>query len=118
MPADFDSTNRLPLAPTLAPLLDGDTPFRVAFDRLRSMEFRSVQLSATHPGLRPRELDKSARRDLLATLRRNELEPSGIHLWIPSADFDDPKKADRALSAALNTIELAVDMRGGSGGRP
>ncbi|MCI0675246.1 MAG: hypothetical protein L0Y42_05645 [Phycisphaerales bacterium] len=118
MPAGFASANNPPLAPTLAPLLDGDTPPRAAFDRLRLMEFRSVQLSATHPGLRPRELDKSARRDLLATLRRNDLDPSGIDLWIPSADFDDAKKADRALSAVLNAIELAVDMRAGSGGQP
>ena len=37
-----------------------------------------VQLSAAQAGLRPRELDRSARRDLLATLRRRELAVAGI----------------------------------------
>ena len=48
------------LAPTLAAL--GDRP-RTAIDRLAGLGFRAVQLSASQPGLRPRELDRSGRRD-------------------------------------------------------
>jgi sugar phosphate isomerase/epimerase len=97
----------LELAATIAPL---PTPARRAFDRLREMGFRHVQLSASQPGLRPRELDCSARRDLLAVLRRRELSVSGVDLWIGPGDFLDPAKVDRAVAAALEAIELAADL--------
>ncbi|MHC4106955.1 MAG: sugar phosphate isomerase/epimerase family protein [Planctomycetota bacterium] len=94
----------LPLAPTLAPL--GDSP-RPALDALAERGFRHVQLSATLPGLRPRELGRSGRRDLAATLRRKALAVSGIDIWIPPDHFVDPAQVDRALAAVLETVELA-----------
>lgn len=96
-----------PLAPTLAPL--GIDP-RAVLDRLHESGFRFAQLSATQPGMRPRELDRSARRDLLATMRRREIEPAGIDLWIPPEHFSDPAQVDRAASAAIAAIELAADL--------
>jgi sugar phosphate isomerase/epimerase len=88
----------------LAPL--GDQP-RAALDRLASMGFRHVQLSAAQPGLRPRDLDRSARRDLLARLRRLAMSASGLDLWIPSSHLVAPAQVDRAVTALLGAIELA-----------
>jgi len=62
------------LAPTLADL--GGSP-RAMLTLLHDRGFRAVQFSALTPDLRPRELDQSARRDVLATLRRNELQLGG-----------------------------------------
>jgi len=95
------------LAPTLAVL--GDRP-RSSLDRLARMGFRSVQLSATQPGLRPRELDRSGRRDLLARLRRLQLPAAGLDLWIPAAHFTDPATVDRAVATVGAAIELAGDL--------
>jgi sugar phosphate isomerase/epimerase len=103
--------DELALSPTLAALLQRETDSpRAAMDRVAAMGFRAVQLSATHPGLRPRELDKTARRDLLAALRRRGLTPSGLDAWIPSDDFLDPQKVDRAVSALNAAIDLAADL--------
>lgn len=99
-----DST---PLAPTVASL---DADPRRAFVRVREMGFAHVQLSAAQNGLRPRELDQSARRDLLATLRRRELSVSGIDAWIPPEHFLDTAHVDRAVGAVLDAIDLAGDL--------
>ncbi|MHC4766506.1 MAG: hypothetical protein ACYTF2_15530 [Planctomycetota bacterium] len=95
------------LAPTLAAL--GDRP-RSSLDRVAQMGFRSVQLSAAQPGLRPRELDRSGRRDLLARLRRLQLPAGGLDLWIPAAHFTDPATVDRAVATVGAAIELAGDL--------
>ncbi len=96
------------LAVTIAPL--GDDP-RATFGRLGETSVRYVQLSAAQPGLRPREMDRSARRGLAGALRRLELIVSGIDLWIPVDHFADPAHADRAVAATLETIEFAAEFR-------
>lgn len=95
------------LAPTLAPL--DDDPRR-GLDRLRQAGFRFVQLSASMPGMRPRELDASARRDLNARIRRSELSVSGIDLWIPLEHYLGAGHVDRAVDAIGETIKLAGDL--------
>jgi sugar phosphate isomerase/epimerase len=95
------------LAATIEPL--GVDP-RAAFDQLHALGYRQAQLSAAQPGLRPRELDRSARRDLLATLRRRELTVSGIDLWIPPSHWIEPATADRAVTALREAVELAGDL--------
>jgi len=95
------------VAPTLAAL--GDRP-RSAMDRLSRMGFRSVQLSAAQPGLRPRELDRSGRRDLLARLSRLQMPAAGLDLWIPTEHFLEPAQVDRAMAAVGAAIELAADL--------
>ncbi len=102
-----ESIPSLLLAPTLASL--GGDP-RQVMSRLKTEGFRAVQISATVSGLRPRDLDQSARRDVLATLNRNELSLSGIDLWIPVENFLDPTNIDRALGATREAIELASDL--------
>lgn len=71
---------------------------------------RAVQLDAAHPDLRPRHLDRSARRDLAATLKRCAFACSGLDLFLPPAHFVDPKESDRAVAATLAAIELAADL--------
>lgn len=100
---------RLPPAPTLAPLVAGGDP-RAALQRISDSGFRHVQLSAALPGMRPRDLDRSARRDLLARLRRIELTVSGLDLWIPEEHYTAPEHADRAAAAIMDAIELAADL--------
>ncbi|MHC4948182.1 MAG: hypothetical protein ACYTG1_07960 [Planctomycetota bacterium] len=106
---DLTGPGALEPAPTLSPL--GDTP-RAALDALSARGFRRVQLDAARPGLRPRELDRSARRDLAAALRRRELAPAGLDLWIPPAHLVDPGHTDRAVRAVVEAIGLAADLGG------
>ncbi len=100
-------TGVMALAVTIAAL---EMEPRRAFDRLGEMGFRWVQLSATMAGMRPRELDRSARRDLKATLRRKEMGLAGIDIWIPQGHFVDSANVDRAAAAALDAIGLAADL--------
>ncbi|MBL1216889.1 MAG: sugar phosphate isomerase/epimerase [Planctomycetes bacterium] len=104
----------LPLSAALGVLLD-DAPSglsdpKVALRQVAACGLRWVQLPATRPGLRPRDLDRSARRDLLATLRRNGLSLSGLDLWIPVDHFTDSLYVDRAVAAVAGAIELAGDL--------
>ncbi len=100
---------RLAPAPTLAPLARGGDP-RPALQHIAQSGFRHVQLSAALTGMRPRDLDRSARRDLLARLRRIELAVAGIDLWIPAEHYTLPEHADRAAAAVLEAIELAAEL--------
>ena len=69
-----------------------------------------MQLDATTPGIRARDLDRSGRRDLAATIRREGMMCSGLDLWIPPDHFTDPSQADRAIAAVLGAIDLAHDL--------
>lgn len=100
---------RLPPAPTLAPLVGGGDP-RAALQHIADSGFRHVQLSAALPGMRPRDLDRSARRDLLARLRRIELTVAGVDLWVPVEHYTSPEHSDRAAAAILDAIDLAADL--------
>lgn len=78
--------------------------------------FRSVHLDASAPEIRPRSLDRSARRDLAATIRRAGLGFSGLDLWIPATKYTNPEHADRAHAALLGAIGLASDLAALVGG--
>lgn len=95
------------LAPTAASL---GNDLRLICDRLRRDGWRSIQLSAAMPGARPRELGASARRDLAATLRRTELVPAGMDLWIPQEHFLDQATVDRAVTSLDAACDLAADL--------
>jgi sugar phosphate isomerase/epimerase len=80
--------------------------------------FAAVQLNGAEPGMRPRELGRSARRDLGAMMRRVGLECAGIDLWIPPEHFEAPATVDRAVSAVGEALDLAADLvRLGAAGR-
>jgi hypothetical protein len=83
---------------------------RRAFAYASSRGVRSVQLDATRSPFRPRELDRSARRDLAASLKRDELELSGLDLWIPPHHFSDAAHADRAVGATGAALQMAREL--------
>ncbi|TVQ63610.1 MAG: hypothetical protein EA378_01625 [Phycisphaerales bacterium] len=87
------------------------TGVRGLLEWLSAGQVRAVTLDAAAPGLRARELSRSARRDLAATLRRLELAPGGLDLWIPPSHFADPARQDRAISATVGALELASELR-------
>ncbi len=95
--------------------LAGELRGQVGF--AREAGYRGVQLNAMSPGVRARELDRSARRDIAALLRRHELLLSGVDLWIPPEHFTDTERADRAMSALGGSIGFAAEMGGLCGGR-
>ncbi len=84
---------------------------RFTLDWARAAGFRAVHLNAAAQGLRPRDLDRSARRDVAAILRRHELALSGLDLWVPAEHFADPRHAERAVAAVVGAIELAAELR-------
>ena len=100
---------RPPAAATLVSL--GADP-RAGFVVAGDLGLRGVQLSGGQPGTRPRDLDRSGRRDLLAVARRNELEVAGIDAWIPPEAMLDSVHADQAAGELLSAIELAGDLGG------
>ena len=103
--------SNLTLAPTIRPVVkQTDGTVRMALERLSAAGFQSVQLDATMAGLRPRDLDIRARKDLLGLLGRRSLTLAGVDLFIPRRHFMEPENLDRALSAALAGIELAADL--------
>lgn len=101
----------LTLAPTLGPLVQawGKTP-RQGFTLIAEQGFGAVQLDATLPGLRPRELDKTARRDLVATAMRSGLTIAGVDFFIPAEHYSDPQHIDRAAQAATAACALAGEL--------
>ena len=101
------------LSATVAPIASGAEalPLREALAWLSASGYRGVQLSATDPATRPRELDRSARRDLAATLARHELACSGLDFLIPSSHYIEPEHQQRAVDALFAAIELAANLR-------
>jgi len=90
---------------------------RHAIEAVASLGVRGIALDATAPGVRPRELTRSARRDIASILRRLELELSGIDLWIPPAQFVDPAHSERAFDATVQALEMAHELVPLVGGR-
>lgn len=96
-----------PLAATIEPL--GPDP-REGIAAAAAMGYRAVQVSATQPGMRPRELDAGDRRGLRGALARIGVACGGVDLWIPSSHFTDPAHVDRAMSALDGACGLAADL--------
>lgn len=96
-----------PLAATIEPL--GTDP-RECIAAAAALGYRAVQVSATQPGMRPRELDSGDRRGLRAALSRIGVVCGGIDLWIPASHFTDPAHIDRAMSALDGACGLAADL--------
>jgi sugar phosphate isomerase/epimerase len=100
------------LSVTLAPLVEDDSgsAIKATLDRIAAIGVRHVQVAATMPGLRPRDLDRTGRRDFASSLRRRELTLSGLDAWIPAEHFEDPARADRAATTISDIISLAADL--------
>lgn len=101
----------LRLAPTLGPLvLATGKPPRKALVSIAEQGFAAVQLDATLPDVRPRELDATARRDLLATAMRSGLVIAGVDFFIPAEHYSDSQHVDRAVESAIAALTLAADL--------
>ncbi len=87
-------------------------------ERAAGFGVRGVVLNAATPGLRPRELSRSARRDIAAALRRAELVCDGVDLFVPPDHLQDPTHADRAVSALTDAVEMAAELAELTGGTP
>jgi len=99
------------LSVTAAPLAQaagGDIKRAIA--QIGRSDVHQVQLSAAQRGIRPRELDHRARRDVLAMLSRHGLMLSGLDLMIPPNDWTDPSRQSKAVEATLAAIDLAADL--------
>lgn len=82
------------------------------------MGYRGVQWPASAPGLRPRDLDGSARRGVRELLRRLELALSGVDAWIPPGHFLDRERVDRAVAATEEAVRFAAECAGSGPWRP
>lgn len=83
---------------------------RAAIEWCAKAGFRAIQLDAAAAGIRPRELDRSARRDIAAVLRRGQLVLSGLDLWIPPEHLTDPSRSGRAIEAIAQAVELSSEL--------
>jgi sugar phosphate isomerase/epimerase len=88
----------------------GSVDPRGAIAWIASLGVRAVHLDATLESIRPRQLDRSGRRDLAAILRRHELALSGLDLWIPPEHFSDSARAERAMDATIAALELSAEL--------
>lgn len=69
-----------------------------------------VHLDAMLAGLRPRELDRSARRDLASIPKRAGVRATGIDLFLPPSHLAESAHADRAIGAVTGAIELLAEL--------
>jgi hypothetical protein len=67
-------------------------------------------MDAALSGIRPRELNLRARKDLMALMVRRGMRLSGIDLFVPRRHFLDSVHQDRAVHATLAAIGLAADL--------
>lgn len=101
----------LQLAPTLATVVrhQGGSVAR-ALDQLIELGFSTVQLDAALSGIRPRELNRTARRHLAAMLARHDVRLAGIDLFVPRRHYIESRHVDRATAATVAAIELSADL--------
>lgn len=101
----------LELSATVAPILAArSTDLSGALALLRKAGGRMAQLSVAVPGIRPRELSRQARQELLGLISRRGLMLGGLELMIPARDWLDSAKVDQATLSTLAAIELAADL--------
>lgn len=99
--------SRPPVAVTLAPLAAEP---REALDLAARFVVRAVQVSARQSGTRPRDLDRSGRRDLVVSARRRELGIAGVDAWFPAEDLLDRGEVDAAVGRLVEAVELAGEL--------
>jgi sugar phosphate isomerase/epimerase len=83
---------------------------RAVIDFVHAQSVRAIVLDTMIAGFRARELSRSARRDLAASLRRRELDFTGLDLWIPPEHYIDPINAQRAIEAVSQACELSAEL--------
>ncbi len=101
----------LSLALTGLPIPDARERITSAAEAAARADVPALHLDATLPGIRPRELDRSARRDLLAIVKRHNVSLTGCDLFIPPTHFTSPQHQQRAADAVRQAIALAAELR-------
>jgi hypothetical protein len=101
----------LSLALTGLPIPDARERLAAAAEAAALAGIPALHLDATLPGIRPRELDRSARRDLVAIAKRHNLSLTGCDLFIPPAHFTSPQHQQRAADAVRQAITFAAELR-------
>lgn len=86
------------------------TGVRAKIELARTLGFRAIALDATDRETRPRELGRSARRDLASLIRRAELRFVGVDAFVPPPHFVDSAHADRAAEAVMLACDFAADL--------
>lgn len=101
----------LSLAPTISPLVAvSGGSVRKAMSTAASEGFASVQLDAALRGIRPRELSRTGRRDLVTAAARAGVRLAGIDLFVPRKHLLSEAHVDRAVAAIVASVELAADL--------
>jgi len=95
----------------------GVSSLRSQIERSAGLGFRAVTLNAAAPDARPRDLGRSARRDLAALIRRHSMVCAGVDLWLPSEHLVQAAHAERALEALLDAVDFAADLAELTSGR-
>lgn len=83
---------------------------------VREIGIGRVTVSAAEVGARPRELNRSARRDVAAQLRRGGVSCVGVELWVPQKHFDDGVNEQRAVDALCEAAGYASELGELTGG--
>ena len=87
-----------------------ECPPRQVIEWAAGAGFRAIMLDSARAGIRPRDLDRSARRGLASLLRRLELRLAGAELWIPSEHYASPTNSERAVAGVLSSIDLLAEL--------
>ena len=107
----------LPLSVALLGLTRGGLREQISW--AASAGFRAVQINAAAPSTRPRDLGRSARRDLASLLRRLELASSGVDdLFVPPDHLTHPARRSRGRARSREAIDFAADLTSLAGGHP
>lgn len=101
----------LSLALTGLPIPDARERLTSAAEAAAHAGIPALHLDATLPGIRPRELDRSARRDLVAIVKRHNVSLTGCDLFIPPTHFTSPQHQQRAADAVRQAIVFAAELR-------
>lgn len=84
--------------------------FRDALMWAKTHGFSCVCLDATLAGMRPRELDASARREISVLLRRHDLLLAGVDCFVPSEHLLGAQQL-RAIDALEHALSLCASLR-------
>lgn len=100
----------LGLAVGLSPLRTATTSVEARARLVRDAGLSRVTMSAAETGMRPRDLSRSARRDIAAQLRKGGVSCIGVELWIPQRHFAEGEHQQRAVDALTDAIRYAAEM--------
>ena len=98
------------MAAGLGPLGADEPDIETRCRLVRGAGVGAVTVWAAEPGMRPRSLSRSARRDVAARLRRAGVRCVGVELWVPRQHFDEPGRVDGAVEALVSCVSFATEL--------